>query len=228
MTDLEIERLENDALAERLGNTLGVEYERRATLGIEGDIDLARVEHRRWGTLQACPLLGQLAAHVLGPRSELGVLSRPLGELLGARLELAELPLLQLAQLRASLQPGAFLRDVGGVVTGVALHAALLELENAIGCAVDEVAVVGDDGHRPPVVPHVPFQPGLAGEIEMVVRLVEEEHIRLLDQQPSQTDQLLLAAAELTERLIRARFREAESGKHATALCGVGAAIEPF
>ena len=106
---------------------------------------------------------------------------RPLRELLGARLQLAELPLLQLAQLRAALQPGAFLRDVHGVVPGIPLDATVLQLEDAIGRAVDEVAVVGDDCHRPAMVSHIPFQPGLGREVEMVIRFVEEEHVRLLD-----------------------------------------------
>ena len=177
---------------------------------------------------QTFPLLGQLAAHVLSTRGELGVLPRPLCQLLGARLELAELPLLQLPQLRAPLQPGAFLRDVGGVVAGVALDATLFQLEDAVGRAVDEVAVVGDDGHRPPVVPHVSLQPGLAREVEVVVRLVEEEHVWLLDQQPRQPDQLLLPATELTNWLIAPRRGESESTEHAVALRRLSAVIEPF
>src|SRR5215213_5620511 len=126
MADLEIERLKNHALAERLGDPLGIEYERRATLGGKGDVDLVRVKRRCRRALQAFPLRGQLAPHVLGSRGDLGVLPCPLCELLGARLELTELSLLQLAQLHASFQPGTFLRDVGGVIAIVALNAALL------------------------------------------------------------------------------------------------------
>ena len=63
----------------------------------------------------------------------------------------------------------------------------------------------------------------------MVVRLVEEQHVRLLDQQPRQPDQLLLAAAELADRLIArappgSRARPARDRR-----CAVSrAAIEPF
>ena len=81
MADLDFERLKNHALAERLGDPLGVEYERRATLGGKGDVDLARVEHWCRGALQAFPLLGKLAPNVLGSGGELGVLPCPLCEL---------------------------------------------------------------------------------------------------------------------------------------------------
>jgi hypothetical protein len=78
------------------------------------------------------------------------------------------------------------------------------------------------------VVPHEPFEPGFAREVEMVVRLVEEEHVRLLDQQPRQPDQLLLAAAELPDRLIGARLRKPESVKDLSALRGLPVAVEPL
>ena len=126
VADLQIERLEDDPLAERLGQRLRLQHQRRAALGGEGDVDLARVEVRGRGALQPLPLLGHLAPHVLGAGGELRVLPRPLRELLGAGLELAELALLQLAQLRAALQPGALRGHVGGVVAGVALDPARL------------------------------------------------------------------------------------------------------
>ena len=79
---------------------------------------------------------------------------------------------------------------------------AILQLDDLIHHHVEQVAVVGDDDDRSPVAADEPLQKGLALQVEVVVRLVEQEQVGLGDQQLCQADQLFLAAAEHLHRQI--------------------------
>ena len=114
-------------------------------------------------------------------------------------------PLLLLGELalaRALLalllgQALALLLQVGGVVALVGDAAAAVDLQDPAGDVVEEVAVVGDDQHRARVVAQRPLQPGDALGVQVVGRLVEQQQVRLLEQQAAQRDAAALAARQV-------------------------------
>ena len=75
------------------------------------------------------------------------------------------------------------------------------------GDVVEEVAVVGDDEDRALVVDQVLLQPGDGLGVEVVGRLVEQQHVGRLEQQLAERDAALLAARERVD----ARRRRAGS-----------------
>ena len=95
------------------------------------------------------------------------------------------------------LQPLLLLRQPGRVVALVGNAAAAVELEDPAGDVVEEVAVVGDDQDRAGIVAQMAFEPRHGFRIEMVGRLVEQQQVRLVEQQPAQRDAAALAAREL-------------------------------
>ena len=87
--------------------------------------------------------------------------------------------------------------QIGGVVAFVGNAAAAVELENPAGDIVEEVAVVGDDQHGALVGAQVLFQPRGGLGVEMVGRLVEQQQVRLGQQQLAQRHAAALAARKL-------------------------------
>ncbi len=73
----------------------------------------------------------------------------------------------------------------------------MVELEDPAGDVVEEVAVVGDDQDGARVIAQMAFQPVHAFGIEMVGRLVEQQQVGLVEQQPAQRDAAALAAGQL-------------------------------
>jgi hypothetical protein len=53
----------------------------------------------------------------------------------------------------------------------------LVELEHGVDGSVEELAVVGDDDRGPVVVGEKTLQEVEAGEVEVVGRLVEKDHV---------------------------------------------------
>ncbi len=95
------------------------------------------------------------------------------------------------------LQPLLLLHQPGRIVALVGNALAAVELEDPAGDIVEEVAVVGDDQDRAGIVAQMPFQPVHQLGVEMVGRLVEQQQIGLVEQQPAQRDAAALAAGEL-------------------------------
>ena len=91
---------------------------------------------------------------------------------------LALLLFLQSQPLRLLLEPTAviaFPRDAFAPV----------EFEYPSGHVVEEVAVVRDGDHRSLVLPQVLLEPVDALGVEMVRRLVQQQHVGLLQQEPA-------------------------------------------
>ncbi len=85
-----------------------------------------------------------------------------------------------------------------------------------------------DDHHRPAVAANERLQPRFGVEIEVIVRLVQQQHVGLLDRQPHQRDQLLLPAAERVGRQVVIRRREAECSQQLADAVGVQRAAQPL
>ena len=86
------------------------------------------------------------------------------------------------------------LRHVGGEVAGVRTQLSTIELHDASGNAIKERAVVGDGDETALEVDQQIFEPGDGVEIQVVGRLIEQQHIGLGDQRLGQRHALLRAA----------------------------------
>ena len=116
---------------------------------------------------------------------------------------LARLVLLGL--LREAL---CLLLDPGGVVALPRDAPPALQLQDPAGDVVEEVAVVGDDQDRALVFDQVPLEPGDGLGVEMVRRLVEEEHVGRLQEQLAERHAPPLAAREVGGARIVGRAAE--------------------
>ena len=72
-----------------------------------------------------------------------------------------------------------------------------------------------DDDDRALIRLEIFFKPLQAGEIEVVRRLVEHEHVGLLQEQTAQTQPRLLAARKQRGVLFPLRARESKARQHA-------------
>src|SRR5581483_2734750 len=86
--------------------------------------------------------------------------------------------------------------EVGGVAALVHVTPASVELQDAGGDAVEHVAVVGHQDQTAPMAGQPLLQPGDGVEVEVVGGLVEDQQVRLGDQQPGQRHPLGLAARQ--------------------------------
>ena len=111
-----------------------------------------------------------------------GLIAEALDERLGVR-DLALLSLGRRLQLR---QPLLALLDEVGVVADVLGQAAVVQLRHAVDHHVDEIAVVADQHDRSGVVGQERLQPFDARQVKVVGRLVEQQHVGVLQQQPGE------------------------------------------
>src|SRR6266436_1295101 len=84
--------------------------------------------------------------------------------------------------------------DRSRIIALVGNAAAAVELENPASDVVEEVAVVGDDQDRTRVVAQVGFEPVDRLGVEMVGRFIEQQQLRLLEQQAAERHPASLAA----------------------------------
>ncbi len=120
----------------------------------------------------------------------LGVLAHPL-QLFLHRLAVGVLGLLLLlVALVLLLQPGGVVALPGDAVAAV-------QFQDPAGDVVEEVAVMGDGDDGAGEVVEELLQPGHRFGVQMVGRLVEQDHVRLGQQQAAQRDAAALAAGQL-------------------------------
>ncbi len=91
---------------------------------------------------------------------------------------------------------------------------------------VEQVTVMRDDDHRPFVLADEFLQEHLAGQVEMIVRFVEQQNIGADEQQPRQPDQFLLSAAQHGQGLGQLAFGESQPEEHFAHALGIGVAAE--
>ena len=93
---------------------------------------------------------------------------------------------------------------------------ARLERDDPAGRAVQQLAVVADQQHRLGRLAQPVLQPALAGDVEVVVRLVEQQHLVRPAQQRLQHQPLLLTAGQRAHLApLRLLERDAERGHRA-------------
>ena len=154
-----------------------------------------------------------------------------------------EAPAPLLLGLDELLEARAAAGTLGAVVAVAALvgleRAAGSELVDALDDGVEEVPVVRDDQQRAAEVGEEALEPREAVAVEVVGGLVEQQHLRVLEQRRRQQRARLLAAGEAVQRavagqvvdrepppdLLGARLRGPGAGRLG-ALQGVGVAVE--
>ncbi len=104
--------------------------------------------------------------------------------------------------------------DIGRVVAPILLDAAAAHLPDVVDDLVQEIAVMADNEQR--AVPGLEraLQPFDGLHVQVVGRLIEDEQIGALQQQPGQQRACLLAAAQVAERRLPLLAAEAQPLQH--------------
>jgi hypothetical protein len=131
-----------------------------------------------------------------------------------------DLTLLDAEQLGLTGQAQLFVDHISGVIALEEGQCAILQLGDMGDDGVQEVAVVGDDDHRAGVFVDQALQVGFTGQVQVVVRLVQEEHIRAGQEQPGQADQLLLPAGEVADGGVKIQLVQAQAAQQLLTLAG--------
>ena len=119
--------------------------------------------------------------------------ARPELEARHGLLQPLDLLLLRHVVLLLAGQRQFFLHRIGRVVALVERQPPVGQLGDLRHGVVQQVAVVRDDHHRAGEVAHDGFQEGLAGQVEVVVRLVQQQQVGPAEQAARQVGQLALA-----------------------------------
>ncbi len=145
---------------------------------------------------------------VVGMRAVVRIAVRGLLDGDAQRLNFLLLLRVVMRPLLALLHLGAV---IGVVVAAVAFGGArmLVDLDNRGGDAVEELAVVRDDEDRAAIALQVILQPVHGGEVEVIGRLVEQQHVGRLQEQQRQPDARLLAAGERAELAVAGEVGDA-------------------
>src|SRR6185503_1695238 len=97
-----------------------------------------------------------------------------------------EFALGQLTQFKRPLETVPLQLLVLAVIAGIDLDLAILELEDLIGDSVDHVSIVRDKSHSSAVSGQIRLKPNLGIGIKVVIRFIEQEHIRLKQRKSGQ------------------------------------------
>ena len=128
-------------------------------------------------------------------------LEGPEAKLLRRMLQLLDLGLLLQVLLHALLIAALLFHGVKAVVSAVKLRLAVLDLNDPGDDAVQEIAVMGNGHHSAPETADVLLQPLRGVEVQMVGRLVQQQDVRILQDEAAQVHPGLLTARELVEEL---------------------------
>ena len=115
--------------------------------------------------------------------------------------------------------------DVTGIVAGVVVELTEFEFVDLADYPVNEHPVVGDQDDGLGVFLQVAFQPLDRLHVQMVGRLVQQQDVRLDQQQLDEADLGLLAAGERRDRPVQIIQGKAEAGKQGELLLVVVIAV---
>lgn len=145
----------------------------------------------------------------------LGGLGGLVAEAVDKLLGLGNLPLLRLGLVKESLLArGAFLQ-VEGEVAGVLFCPAVVEGDGAGDQSVQQRHIMADDADGTAVGAQALLQPALALNIQVVGGFVQQQHLRLLQQELGKGDTHLPAAGELPAITREIRIREPQAAQDA-------------
>ena len=112
-------------------------------------------------------------------------LERPHPQLFGSLFQLLNLGLFLLILLHPLLEAPFLFHGIEAVISAVKLRLAVLNLNDPGHDPVQEIAVMGDGHHRPPEGADILLQPLRGMEVQVVGRLVQQQDIRILQNEPS-------------------------------------------
>ena len=125
------------------------------------------------------------------------------------------------SEASSCLQPCLLLLQPGTVVALPGDAVAAVELEDPLGGVVEEVAVVGHRHHGAGEAGEELLQPVHRLGVEVVGRLVEQQHVGLRQQQAAQRDAALLAAGQVGDLRLPRRQAQGVGGDLQLLLGGV-------
>ena len=124
---------------------------------------------------------------------------RPEVHLVGGLFELGNLRLLLEVLLHTLLIAALLFDGIEAVVAAVEFGFAVFDLHDARDGAVEEIAVVRDGHDRAVEAADILLQPLRRLQVEVVRRLVEQENVRVLQNEPPEVHARLFAARERVE-----------------------------
>ena len=193
----------HDPRAERLPHALEPQHL------AAGPRRLGELEAERVAVLEDLHLLHLLELLLLALR--LARLRRLRPEPLDEALELGPLRLLP---LRLGEEPELLLGALPAVVVvrpRVAAQPLRLEREHPVDLPVQELPVVRDEEQRLPLAAEEGVEPGERRDVQVVRRLVEEQQVRIREEEARQRGPHLPAAREVAGRLVEPLRREPEA-----------------
>ncbi len=198
----EAEVVDQQALAELLGDVLELEHRIAQALArrnedLVGLVTALVIDRLQF--FQACQTRLALGA------AALGVLPRPLQFLLDRLLPRLLLVVFLLQALFLLHQPV-------GVVALPRNAAAAVQFQDPLGGVVEEVAIVGHRHHGAGVARQELLQPFDGLGVQVVGRFVEQQHVRLLQQQPAQRHAALFAARQRADHRVPRRQAQRVGG----------------
>ena len=200
--DLEAQVVDQQALAEALAQVLGLDHE-VAEPRPRRDDDLAGLRRLAAG-------LGQHG--LVGLDARLGLGLARLGALADPFQLVLELALARRFGLFLLAQAGLLLLQPGGVVALEGDAVAAVELQDPARHVVQEIAVVGHGHHGARILVQEALQPGHGLGVQVVGRLVEQQHVRLLQEQAAERDPAPLAARERRDLRVAGRAAQGVHG----------------
>ena len=155
---------------------------------------------------------------LLDPALDLSRLRLLVAESLDEALQLSDLAALDAGLALEIGDSLVALFDEVGVVADVLGRESVVQLDDPVGDLVDEVAVVADQHDRPGVLRQELREPLDRREVEMVGRLVEQQHVGVLEQEPGEGHAHHPATAERADVAVHVAVSEAEAGQDAPRL----------
>ena len=146
-----------------------------------------------------------------GAAVERAVVDAPALHALKREAELPQLGLLLFVLLQLQVETRLLFLHVERIVAGIKFRLSIVQLDDAGHDAVKKIPVVGDGQDGSPEFFNIALEPFDRVHIQMVCRLVEQQDIRLFQQQPRQIHARLFAAGKAVKVLLPLRGGDAET-----------------
>ncbi len=138
------------------------------------------------------------------------------------------LPLPVVILLEPRLPDLCFLYSIITVITGKNRHLTAIQLYHFLYHFVQEITVMADNYHRSFVIEQKCFQPGNGTDIQMIGRLVKENHIRLRHQKLAQADPGALPPGQFFHMLCKLLLCKSQTFEDAYNFAFIRIAALPF
>ena len=203
----EVEVFVNHMLAVGLLHTL----QRNGPLTTPRRLGETEMNGRLVGLRSLDPLhAGELLNAVLGLRGLAGFGTEAIDE----TLQMRDLALLVAIRGKMLLLAGLFLLQARIVVSVVADEFAVTNFDNPLADEIQKFPVVRNRQNRTGISREMVLKPSKGFEIEVVGRFVQQQQIRLLDEQPRQVRPHDPAATQLAKWPVEVPLAKCESGKN--------------